>query len=137
MFKKFLKLISVNDITFLHNINKDFFIDQSGKPNYIEIRNFEMEYFYNFITNLDSNSLYTVIPVLSPSNDHNKPYIVISRNILVSKYSSYKDLHHFILAKYHEALEDFDIDKSNSFHVILKYKRVKIDLYQVKIKLNS
>jgi len=135
MIRKFLKLISIDNIMFLHNIIKEIFINQSSKSNYYEINNFEIRDFHDFFNKLDSNSLYTVIPVLSPSNDHNKPYIVLSRNILVSKYSSYRDLHPFIFAKYHEALEDFD--KYNSFHVTLKYKRVKIDLYQVKKKLNS
>lgn len=56
MLKQFLKLISINDITFLSDVNKDFFIDKSGKSHYYEINNFEIENFSNFIHNLSSNS---------------------------------------------------------------------------------
>jgi hypothetical protein len=69
--------------------------------------------FYNFITNLNGNYLYSFIPL--HSNDSNKPYIVLSRSFLVTNYSSYRSIHHFTFAKYHEALEEFYIEKYNDF----------------------
>lgn len=101
----FLKNISVNEVTLLADINKEFFIDQSSKSNYHEIYNFEMEYFYNFITNLDGNSLYTVIPIISVKNSD--PYMVLSKSILVTKYSSYRAVQYFIYSRSHKSLEDF------------------------------
>ena len=80
--------------------------------------------------------MYTVIPIISSSNDLNKPYLVLSRSILVSKYSNYKEIHRFIFSRYNETLKDFGMNRYNNFHVILKFKRVKFDINQVKRKMN-
>jgi hypothetical protein len=90
MFKKFLKLISIDDITMLSNIHKEIFINQNNKSNYYEFRGFELDNFSNFVNNLDSNSLYNVIPMISSKGNPQDPYIVLSRSILVSKYSNYR-----------------------------------------------
>ena len=134
--RKFLKLISIDSVTFLHSINKDFFIDKSGKSNYYEIKFWEIEYFSDFVNNLDSNSLYTIIPIISPSNDYNKPYLVLSRTILVSKYSNYKNIHQFLNDRYHESMNDFGFKSLEQYTLIFKYKKVKIDLSQIKRKYN-
>jgi len=65
MLKKFLKHISVKEVTLLSDLNNEFFINKSSKSHYYEINNFEMEYFYNFFHSLASNSLYTVIPIIN------------------------------------------------------------------------
>lgn len=134
--RRFLKLISVDNITFLHSINKDFFIDKSGKSNYYEIKFWEMEYFSNFVHSIDNNSLYTVIPIISPTNNHDKPYLVLSRSILVSKYSDYKLIHRLLNDRFHDSLDDFGIKNIEGYTLILKYKKVKIDLNQIKRKFD-
>jgi hypothetical protein len=133
----FLKHISINEVTLLSDINKELFIDQSGKSHYNEINNFEMEYFYNFITNLNSNSLYTVIPIISIKNNYNEPYMVLSKSILVTKYSSYKIIQYYIYSKYLKSLEDFGIDGLEDFHLILKYKKAKLDINQINKKFGK
>jgi hypothetical protein len=133
----FLEHISRNNITLLADINTEFFIDQANKSHYYEIYNFEREYFYNFITNLNSNSLYTVIPIISIKNNINEPYMVLSRSILVSKYSDYKLFREYIYSKYLKSLEDFGIDGLEDFNITLKYKKVRLDINQINKKFGK
>jgi hypothetical protein len=112
--------------------------DKPYKSNYYEINNnFEMEYFYNFITNLDNNSLFTVIPIISIKNNFNEPYMVLGKSILVTRYSSYKLIHHDIYSKYLKSLDDFGIDGLEDFHIILKYKKVKLNINQINKKFGK
>lgn len=135
MLKQLLKNISVRDITLMADVNKEWFINKSGKSFYYEINNFEMNYFSNFITGLSSNSLYTIIPIVSPSNDPTEPYLVLSRSILVSHYSDYRLIHHYLFDKYNHAIENFGMDEYDSeFKLIFKYKRISLDLDQLKKK---
>jgi hypothetical protein len=96
-----------------------------------------MEYFYNFITNLNSNSLYTVIPMISINNNPNEPYMVLSRSILVSKYSSYRMIQYYIYAKYLKSLEDFGIDNLEDYTLVFKYKKVRLDIDQINKKFGK
>lgn len=129
--KHFLRNISINNVTLMSDINKDFFLDKSSKSNYYQVDSFELDYFYDFVTSLDSNTLYSVIPMITTNNELNKPYMVLSRTILVTKYSNYKEIHHYTFAKYQEALKDFNIDKYSNFHCCFKFKKVRMDINQI------
>jgi hypothetical protein len=131
MLKQFLKLISIKDITFLSDVNKDFFIDKSGKSHYYEINNFEIENFSNFIHNLSSNSLYTIIPIIYIKGKPDDPYITLSKSILVTKYSDYRLFHHYIFERFLKSKDSFEII-DDDFSLVLKYKRVKLDIGQIK-----
>jgi len=131
MLKQFLKHISIKDITLMSDVHKDLFIDKSGKFHYYESKNFYMEFFYNFITGLSSNSLYTVIPIISVKNSPDEPYIVLSNSILVTKYSDYKLVHNYIFERYLKSKDSFEII-DDDFLLVLKYKRVKLDINQIK-----
>jgi hypothetical protein len=132
MLKQFLKQISVNNITLMADVNKDFFIDKSGKSNYYVHNNFEMEYFSNFVNNLDSNALYSVIPLISVKKNLNEPYLVLSNTMLVTKYSSYREIHHYVYENYLQSIDDFGMDHLEDYNLVFKYKRVKIDINQIK-----
>jgi hypothetical protein len=58
---------------------------------------------------------------------------VLSRTILVTKYSNYKEIHHYTFAKYQEALKDFNIDKFSNFFKFFsfKFKKVRMDINQI------
>lgn len=60
--------------------------------------------------------------------------MVLSRSILISKYSSYKELHEYVYIKYNYAINEFNIDHDTKldFKIIFKYKRIKIDINQIK-----
>ena len=117
---------NITFITFLMELHEKFNINIKKKcyfhkmfrleHDYIKNFIFELDYFYDFVTSLDSNTLYSVIPMIITNNELNKPYMVLSRTILVTKYSNYKEIHHYTFAKYQEALKDFNIDKYSNFH---------------------
>jgi len=131
MLKQFLKHISVKDITLMSDVHKDLFINNYSKSHYFEMKNFEIEYFYDFITTLSSNSLYTMIPMISINNNPDEPYLVLSNSILVSKHSDHRMIHHYIYAKYIKSLEDFNSDGLEDYTLVFKYKRIKLDINQI------
>lgn len=46
-----------------------------------------MQYFYNFITNLNNNMVYSVFPFISIKGDPDKPHIILNKSILITKYT--------------------------------------------------
>lgn len=136
MFNQFLRHICTRNVTFLSDINKEFFINQSNKSNYQEIRTFEMGYFYDFITNLSHNSLYTVIPMIYIKGKPDEPYLVLSKSILVTKYSDYKLIHHYIFERYLKSKDSFEIIDED-FLLVLKYKKVNFDKEQFERKFGK
>lgn len=134
IYRHLLKNISINQVTLLSDINKEFFINKSNKSNYFKIRNFELEYFFDFIDGLDSNILYTVIPFISIKGDPNEPYLVLSRSILATRYSDYKIIKHYIYSKYLKSLEEFGIDTLDDYLLVFKYKKVEFDVNQLNKK---
>ena len=103
--------------------------------NYYECKDFHTEYFYNFIDSMKSNSLYMITPLILINNNKDKPYIVLSKSILISKYSSYKLIEEYLNLKYKEFLNDFNINELEEFYLILKYKKVYFDINKKKTKL--
>ena len=63
--------------------------------------------------------------------------MVLSRPILVSKYSNYLEVHRFISTKFNKALEDFNIDNLEDYSLILKHRKVRFDMNQVKRKFKN
>lgn len=112
-------------------LQKNVFLDKSSKSNYYQVDGFELDCIYDFVTSLDSNTLYSVIPMITTNNELNKPYMVLSRTILVTKYSNYKEIHHYTFAKYQEALKDFNIDKYSNFFKNISFKKVRMDINQI------
>ena len=133
----FLKNISKTQITLLSDVNKEFFINKSNKTNYYEIDDFEIQYFYNFITNLNRNSVYSLSPLISIQGNSDDPYLVLSKAILVTKYSDYKMLRFHLYSKYHKALDDFGIDSLENYKLIFKYKKVRFDVDQINRKFKD
>ena len=133
-YKNFLVNISNNEITLLSQINKEFFINNSGKSNYFSLVNFESQYFYEFITNLEFNSLYNVIPMISIKGHPNDPYIVLSNSMLVTRYSNHRTIQYYLYSKYLQTLKDFRMDNLEQYLVIFKYKKIQVDKHQINNK---
>jgi len=133
--KYFFKNISNNQITLLSDINKEFFINKSNKTNYYEIDDFEIQYFYNFISNLNNNSIYSISPLISIKGNSEDPYLVLSKAILVTKYSDLIRFH--LYSKYLKALDDFGIDYLENYKLIFKYKKVRFDVDQINRKFRD
>jgi len=91
----------------------------------------ELRGIQNFITKLELDNVYTVIPILSMFAKINDPHIILSKQILVSNNSSSKLIHEYLDFKLNQAIIDFgavNLDGSNYFQLIFKYKKVTFDL---------
>jgi hypothetical protein len=62
--------------------------NKNGRFNYIYIPYFDIKFLREFITSLEPSSLYTVIPLLSFDGRDDKPHLILSKQILLTKYSS-------------------------------------------------
>nr|YP_009487166.1 hypothetical protein [Russula compacta]AWB36068.1 hypothetical protein [Russula compacta] len=134
LYKIFLKTISVNDIHLQSTFKKQIFLDKSAKSYYMTYKDYDTEDLKDFINDLDSNGLYSVIPMISMKSCLNKPYIVLSPSILVSKYSNYHFLTYFIHKKHMETIDEFDMKNIEKPVLILKYKRIFMDITQLNRK---
>ena len=129
LFKLFLKTISTFELHFLPRIKRGIFLDQSSKSNYAVYNDYETEDLYDFISKLDGEKLYSVIPMISikPSLAQNRPYIVLSQSILITRYSNHRLLASFIHEQRMNVIKDFDIKNIENHILTLKYKKVFID----------
>lgn len=88
-----LNIISTNEITMLKDINNLISLNKTGQFCYIP--SLEIVGLINFISKLEKDSIYTVIPVISMFGKENEPQITLSKQILVSNNSSSKLIHDF------------------------------------------
>ncbi len=134
LYRNLLRTISNEEITLLSQIKKEYFINNSGKSNYYEIRNFESQYFYDFINDLEFNSLYNVIPMVSIKGNPHDPYIVLSNSMLVTRYYNHRIIQYYLYSKYHQTIKDFCMDNLEEYLLILKYKKIQMDKHQINKK---
>ena len=125
-----IKIISTNEITMLKDINNLISINKNGQFKYRYIPSLQITGLIDFISKLDNDSIYTIIPIISMLGNDDNPQIILSKQILVSNNSSSKVIHDFLMNKLEFAIQDFGIcnlEKGNYFHLILKYKKVTFD----------
>ena len=128
LYTELLKRTSNVKITFLKDVNKHIEVDKRGKFRYYYIPYFETIGFKDFILNLDSDSLYTIIPVLSIYGKEEDPHIILSKQILISNYSDHILIKDFLNKQLDKAIEDFNLDLDDRFHyLIFKYKKILIN----------
>lgn len=111
----------------LMDVNKHINIDKRGKFSYFYIPCFELKYFISFTSKLDNNSLFTVIPLISPFGKDGDPHLILSKQILMTSYSSPVLIDEFLNNQLDKAILDFDLDLNNKFfYIILKFKKIEI-----------
>jgi hypothetical protein len=84
-----------------------------------------------FISKLELDTLYIIIPTISMFAKDSDPNIILSKQILVSNNSSSQLIHEYFDFKLNQAIIDFgavNLDGSNYFQLIFKYKKVTFDL---------
>jgi|GEM_PF-2533937 hypothetical protein len=113
----FLHLISTKEITLLKELNKHIHINKQGKFSYKNIPSLQFMAIINFINKLEDGEIYTIIPMISMFGKDNDPYIVISKQILLTKHSSPQLIYDFINYKLDIAIQDFG--KYLNFHLAL------------------
>jgi hypothetical protein len=118
---------SKDKLNFLKDVNKHIEVDLRGKFKYTHIPYFETKQIREFILNLDCESFYTIIPILSIYDKEDDPYIILSKQILISSYSSPELIRDYLDLQLDKAIIDFDLNIENKFHyLILKHKIIKI-----------
>jgi hypothetical protein len=105
-----LRMISTNDITMLKDINNLITINKTGQFKFCYIPSLEIVGLINFISKLEKDSIYTVIPVISMFGKENDPQIILSKQILVFNNSSSKLIHDYLNYKLDRAIIDFGIN---------------------------
>lgn len=122
-----LKMISSKQITFLSDVNKTIHINKHGKYLYYKLYRLNYFAFVDFISNLHPNKIYMVKPFISVTYKANDPYLVLSRQILLTKYSDPKLFCDYLIEQTSKAFQQFDVDDLEGFYTVLKYKSVIFD----------
>ena len=122
-----LKSTSNNQITLLKDINKIIKTDKNGKFSYFYIPNFQINEIKNFINKLEVDSLYTLIPMISIYGKDEEPYLILSKQILVTNYSNHLTISNFISNQLEIALNDFNFKLDRKYHfLIFKFKKINV-----------
>lgn len=90
----------------LKDINSRIKIYKIGKFNHYYIPNMRLPGIINFISKLDEDAIYTIIPIISMVGKTDDPYIILSKQILVTRYSSPKLIHEFLNSKLEPVILD-------------------------------
>jgi hypothetical protein len=82
------KIISSIAITFLKDINEFCKVTFLGKYKYFKTYFFDLQSINEFIQLLEDDTIYVVIPIISKSGKTDDPYLILSKQILVTSYSN-------------------------------------------------
>ena len=119
--KQFLNLISTKEITLLKYIDTSVKINKQGQFKHFYIPNMEFIGISKFISRLDEDSIYIIIPMITMYAKDNDPIIILSKQFLVSNNSSPRLIHDYLVSKLEVAINDFgavNLDDSNYFQLI-------------------
>lgn len=120
-----LENTSTKTISFLKDVSINFKFDKKGKFYYYYIPISDHKYIYNYIHNLEKNSFYTMIPLISLNGLNEDPHLILSKQILLTNYSNPVILNQFILKQIDKAITDYEINLDNKYYyLIFKYKKI-------------
>lgn len=124
---KMFDLITIENISFLYKLDKRIDLNKSGKFNYHTFSELHISEIFKFLTQLEDDKIYAIIPLLSKNATPNEPYIVLSQTFLITNKSNFILITKFISKKLNKALDLYDIDWDNRYKFTFKYKEIKID----------
>lgn len=127
MNQNILKVFSSVKISYLFEVNKTININKYGEFKYFNIFRANITDIENFILNLDALKVYTVIPLMSINKSIDDPYITLSKQILISKYSNPSIVHEFLINKLTRTGELYELGDLQYYWLTLKYKSVEFD----------
>lgn len=120
-------LISTTEITFLTNLDRRIEINKNGKFNYhtFWIDNLNI---WSFLQSLEDRKIYTLIIFLSKNAKPDEPYIILSRQILITTKSNNILIRRYISTRFNETIDLYGIDSFEDWQITFKYKEIKFDL---------
>ena len=79
---------------------------------------------WQFLSDLEDTKVYILIPFISANNNPNEPYLILSKQILVSGYSNPIMLTKYINYKYEECYNLYGLKDNENMVLIFKYKQI-------------
>jgi hypothetical protein len=124
---KLLDIISTKEISYLKDLDKRIKFNKYGKFHYHKIYEYNIELIYNFIKELHSDKIYTLIPIISANNKPDEPIIILSQQILITNNSNVLLFREFLNDKIRETLNLYGVNNIEKCKLIFKFKEVKIN----------
>jgi len=125
-------LISVKNVTFLNEIDYKININKNGKFKYYRNFCFDLYNYKNFGYNLDNNTIYSLIPLLSKNERIDEPFTILSQTILLTKQSNNLLIYNYINNKIQDTIKLYNMNLLDNYYVIFKYKSVELDFESYK-----
>src|SRR5258708_260984 len=97
---------SKEKLTFLKDIRKDIDVYLNGEFKYFKIHLLDLQGISNFINFIDLNKICLVIPFISSSCKLDDPYLILSKQILISNYSSDLLIHDYLYNQFEKAITE-------------------------------
>lgn len=124
--------VSTNNITLLKDFedSQDLRFNKTGKYKYNVInRNHELynEHIYNFLIQLVDKKVYIVIPILSVNNTPEEPYVILSKQILMSNNSNEKLITNYLKKRIDLFFDIYLLIVPEQMFVTFKYKEIEFN----------
>lgn len=123
---KMFDLISNKEITYLKDLDTRITINKNGKFCYHKCLEIDSNIIWKFTQKLEENKVYTLIPFISVNNNPDEPYIILSKQILITKKSNSFLISSYISNKISDTMKLYNILNFNGCCIIFKYKEVKV-----------
>jgi hypothetical protein len=101
------------------------------------MNDFEIQNFYEFFKKINGNMVYSVSPMISIKGNPNEPYTVLSKSILITKYSDCRLIQFYLYNKYQQFLKDFGVNYLDKYKLVFKFKKVRFDIDQINRKFKG
>jgi hypothetical protein len=129
LYIELLEKTSKDNITFLKDVKPHIILNKRGKFKYFWIPYFEIKGIKDFLSTLEDQSLYTVIPSISLFGKDEDPHLILSKQILITSYSKPEIINKFLIKQLDRAFIDFEFNLENKFYyLIFKFKKIHIQI---------
>jgi hypothetical protein len=118
-----LGMISTKDISLMKDLNDFFSVSPRGKYKYFSTYSYDLQHLYDFLQLLDEDSIYIVIPFISKDGRLNDPSLILSRQILITKYSSIDVIRTYLFNQWVKADDQFNIGDLDNYKLVM-YKNL-------------
>lgn len=124
-----LEYVSTEKVNFLIDLDKTINADKTGKCLHYQMFRLDNFHINNFLSNLDPEKLFIVMPLISINCKIDKPYLTLSRQILCSSQSDSKTIFNYLDSQLNNYFNEIKIDKfeDDYYYTIFKYKSISLN----------
>lgn len=120
-------LVSTKEITLLKDLERKIWIAKKAKFEHAVFSELSDNSIYKFFSALERKRFYILIPFISINNKIDEPYLILSQQILISRYSDPMLLTNYINHKIEYSFDLFNINELEKYHIVFKYKQIEFD----------